>query len=331
MDQPTSILDRFFSRPRPVWVVLIVSLTLLLLPFAAVYLDGAMDEFFSQDRWRVFLLPPTIIIYIWLVSPLMTRMGANVIESFRPLIQLDDDSFDRMIHEASHIDPRHEWIAFGIGIILGIISTLSADFDQGASWSKSYWLISSSLMYGVLAWAIFVSVSSTRLNAVLHRQPMQFEILNPTPFEAIGRQSLLLALVFIGGITLSLFFTYQDADLSSPEFWVVNFLFVLFVVLIFFLSMRPTHKLLLTERKRRLEPVQRHINLACLDLVQRLEQGLDAGNLSGEINALEVYEQRLLAARTWPYNTSMLRTLFFSILIPLGSILARLAVDLLLP
>jgi hypothetical protein len=75
MDQPTSILDRFFSRPRPVWVVLIVSLTLLLLPFAAVYLDGAMDEFFSQDRWRVFLLPPTIIIYIWLVSPLMTRMA----------------------------------------------------------------------------------------------------------------------------------------------------------------------------------------------------------------------------------------------------------------
>jgi hypothetical protein len=254
-----------------------------------------------------------------------------VIESFRPLIQLDDDSFDRMIDEASHIDPRHEWIAFGIGIILGIISTLSADFDQGASWSKSYWLISSSLMYGVLAWAIFVSVSSTRLNAVLHRQPMQFEILNPTPFEAIGRQSLLLALVFIGGITLSLLFTFQDANLSSPEFWLVNLLFVLFVVLIFFLSMRPTHKLLLAERKRRLEPVQRHINLACLDLVQRLDQDLDPGNLSGEINALEVYERRLFAARTWPYNTSMLRTLFFSILIPLGSILTRLAFDILFP
>ena len=95
--------------------------------------------------------------------------------------------------------------------------------------------------------------------------------------------------------------------------------------------MRPTHQLLLEEKKRRLEPVQKHINLACLDLVQQMDQGLNPGNLSGEINALEVYEQRLLSARTWPYNTSMLRTLFFSILIPLGSILARLAVDLLLP
>jgi hypothetical protein len=331
MDQPTSIFGRFFSQPRPVWVALIVSLTLLLLPFAAVYLDGVIDEFFNQGRWRVFLLPPTIIIYIWLVSPLMARMGDNVIESFRPLIQMDDDSFDRMIQDASRVDPLHEWIAFGIGVILGIISALSTDFDQGISWSKSYWLISSSLMYGVLAWAIFVSISSTRLNAALHRQPMHFDILNPTPFEVIGRQSLLLALVFIGGITLSLLFTFQDANLSSPEFWLVNLLLVLFVVLIFFLSMRPTYKLLLAEKKRRLEPVQRHINLACQDLVQHLEQGLNPGNLSGEINALEVYEQRLLSARTWPYNTSILRTLFFSILIPLGSILARLAVDLLLP
>ena len=267
MKQPTSLFDRFFSQPRPIWTALFVSLILLLFPFVAVYLDGALDEFFNQGRWRVFLLPPTIIIYIWLVSPLMVRMDGNVIESFRPLIQMDDDSFDRMIHFASRVDPRHEWIAFGIGVILGIISTLSTDFDQGASWSKSYWLISSSLMYGVLAWAIFVSVSSTRLNAALHRQPLQFDILNPTSFETIGRQSLLLALVFIGGITLSLFFTYQDANLSSLEFWVVNLLFVLFVVLIFFLSMHPTHKLLLAERKRRLEPVQRHINLACLDLV----------------------------------------------------------------
>ena len=331
MDQPTSIFDRIFGQPRPIWVVLIVSISLLLLPIAFVYLDGALDEFFNQGRWRVFLLPQTIILYIWIISPHMTRMGTIVIESIRPLVQLDDDSFNHLIQDASRVDPLHEWIAFGIGVMLGIISILVADIDQNAPWSLVYWLISSSLMYGVLAWAIFVSIKSTRTNATLHRLPMQFDILNPTPFEAFGRQSLLLALVFIGGITLSLLFTFQDANLSSPEFWLVNLLFVLFVVLIFFFSMRPTYKVLLAEKKRRLEPVQRHINLACQDLIQRLEQGQDPGNLTGEINALIIYEQRLLTARTWPYNTSMLRTLFFSILIPLGSILARLAVDILLP
>ena len=331
MDQPTSIFDRIFGQPRPIWVVLIVSISLLLLPIAFVYLDGAIDEFFNQGRWRIFLLPQTIILYIWIISPHMNRMGTIVIESIRPLVQLDDDSFNHLIQDASRVDPLHEWIAFGIGVMLGIIFILVSDIDQNAPWSLVYWLISSSLMYGVLAWVIFVSIKSTRTNAILHRLPMQFDILNPTPFEAIGRQSLLLALVFIGGITLSLLFTFQDANLSSPEFWLVNLIFVLFVVLIFFLSMRPTHQLLLAEKKRRLEPVQRHINLAFQDLVQRLDRVQDPGNLTGEINALEVYEQRLLAARTWPYNTSMLRTLFFSVLIPIGSILVRLAVDILLP
>ncbi len=147
-------------------------------------------------------------------------------------------------------------------------------------------------------------------------------------FEAVGRQSLLLALVFIGGITLSLLFIYQEAIITSPEFWVTNILFVLFTVLIFFPSMRPTHSLLAAERKRELQPIQARINKTCRDLVLRLDQHQESGQLPLEINALVAYEQRLLAARTWPYNVTMLRTLFFSVFIPLGSILARLAVDI---
>jgi hypothetical protein len=331
MDQPTSLFDRFFSRPRPVWVTITVSLILLLLPFAAAYLYGNLDRFLNQGEWRVFVLAPTIILYIWLVSPLMARTGENVVESLRPLIDLDDGEFDQMVEDASRIKPGQELLAFAIGLILGMASVLAAGFEQGVTWLTIYWLLSTSLMYGILAWTIFIAVSSTRINAVLHRQPLQIDILNPEPFEAVGRQSLLLALVFIGGITLSLLFTYQGANISSPEFWVTNILFVLFTVLIFFLSMRPTHSLLAAEKKRDLKPVQARINSACRELVLCLDQHRESGQLPDEINALVTYEQRLLAARTWPYNVSMLRTLFFSVLIPLGSILARIAVDFLNP
>ena len=120
MDQPTSIFDRVFGRPRPVWVVLSVSLSLLLLPIVFVYLDGALNEFFNQGRWRIFLLPPTIILYIWIISPHMTRMGTIVIESIRPLVQLDDENFDHQISEVSRINPLHEWVAFGIGVALAV-------------------------------------------------------------------------------------------------------------------------------------------------------------------------------------------------------------------
>ncbi|MGW8143783.1 MAG: hypothetical protein ACWGN2_05270, partial [Anaerolineales bacterium] len=96
-------------------------------------------------------------------------------------------------------------------------------------------------------------------------------------------------------------------------------------------SMRPTHRLLSKEKERELMPLQSQINNKCRLLVKQQDQGMNSSILSGEINALVVYEQRLNNARTWPYNVTMLRTLFFSVLLPLGSILARLAVDLILP
>jgi hypothetical protein len=67
MDQPISLFVRYFSRPRPRWFTIKYSLILLLLPFAAVYLDGNLDRFLNQTEWRLFLLAPTIIIFIWLV------------------------------------------------------------------------------------------------------------------------------------------------------------------------------------------------------------------------------------------------------------------------
>ena len=55
------------------------------------------------------------------------------------------------------------------------------------------------------------------------------------------------------------------------------------------------------------------------------------GSLGAEINALVAHEQRLEEARTWPYNTAMLRTLFVSVVIPGGAALARAAYDLFFP
>jgi hypothetical protein len=95
--------------------------------------------------------------------------------------------------------------------------------------------------------------------------------------------------------------------------------------------MRPTHNLLTSEKEHELDPLQTRINHKCRELAQHLDHNEETGLLSAEINALVAYEERLLAARTWPYNVTMLRTLFFSVFIPLGSILARLAVDILLP
>jgi len=330
MMKKTSLFDRYFNRPRTNWMTLSVSITVLLLPFLGAYLDGSLEQFIQQGHWRTILFAPSIALYIWIISPQMTRAGDKVISALRPLVGLNDQDFQAQVYAAEQIKPGLEIAAIVAGILLGIFA-ITADFEPAFSWVTVYWIISTCLMYAILAWTIFLAVSSTRFNAALHRMPLTFDILNPTPFEAVGRQSLLLALVFIGGITLSLLFTYSEARLSAPEFWISNLIFVAFIILIFFLSMRPTHLILAAEKKRVLEPVTKRINDSCRELVQQLEDGKNPGELSGQISALTAYEQLLIAARTWPYNVTILRTLFVSVFVPLISILARLAVDLLFP
>ncbi len=330
MDQSTSRIDRMLTKDRPLWVRLVVSLVFLLLPFVAVYLDGVLDEFIREGQWRFLLLAPIIILYIWFIAPVMSRGEAEVVRSFRPLVSLDDEDFSCLVDRESRVNPRYEWLAFALGAVLGLISAQTSGFDMGVSWSAFYWYLSLAFMYGLLSWVILGSVASTRLNAALHRQQLRVDILDSTQFEAVGRQSLLLALVFIGGITLSLVLTFQPGNLSEPSFWLTYLLLVLAVMLIFFLNMRPTHRVLTAARLRELEPLQQQINASCRELAQRLERNQETNSLPAEINALVAYEQRLLAARTWPYNTTMLRTLFFSVFIPLGSVLARLLVEVFL-
>jgi len=323
----TSLFDRMFDRPRPAWVTLLVSLLLFMLPFAAAYLDGMLDDSFRNGDWRILLVYPAVIVYILIVSPAMSRMGDEVVAAFRPLIYIDNEAFNNLVKEAGRINPLHEWLALAVGAGLGILNAWGSTFEDNIFWLKLYWYLSSAFMYGLLAWTIFMSFSSTRLNQALHSQPLHFDILDPTTFEAIGRQSLLLALVFIGGVTLSLVFAFQPEYLTNPVVWLFYLPIVLVIVLIFLLSMRPTHQAMVAEKKRLLEPVQRQIRSACRELAQRLEQSQDLASLPAEINALSIYEQRLLAARTWPYNTAMLRTLFFSVFFPLVTVLGRLLVE----
>ncbi|GAF99000.1 unnamed protein product, partial [marine sediment metagenome] len=221
-------------------------------------------------------------------------------------VELDDQDFDSQVYAAEYINPNHEIAAVVIGVLLGI-AALSTDIEPVFSWVTLYWFITTIIMYGILVWTIFMAVKSTRFNAALHRLSLKIDILDPKPFEAVGRQSLLLAMVFIGGVTLSLIFTYSEDRLNTTEFWISNLLFVAFILLIFFFSMRPTHLILATEKNRVLEHVTMRINDACQELVQLLDGSMDTGELPAQIAALVAYEERLKAARTWPHNVSILR------------------------
>ncbi len=53
-------------------------------------------------------------------------------------------------------------------------------------------------MYGTLGVVIYASLAGTRVTSAPLRLPLRIDPLDVTPLEAIGRQSLLLALVSWG-------------------------------------------------------------------------------------------------------------------------------------
>jgi hypothetical protein len=290
----------------------------------AACLDGVLPELVDGSQWRTLYIPAAVILYILAVAPRLARMDARVIRSLRPIVLIGDDEFSLLLYQASTVRPIHELIAFAAGVVLGALLSLATGSSSTVSWLGLESFLSTGLMYGLLAWTVYASVAGTRVAAALHRQPMQVDPLDTSPFAAIGQQSLLLALVFVGGITVSLVFAASEPQsLRSVTFWLAYLPLALVPVVVFYLNMRPTHRVLVAAKNRDLARVQGHLLEACRALVQRLDESQETGNLPAAINGLAWYEQRLQAARTWPYDTAMLRTLFFSVLVPAGSVLVR--------
>lgn len=319
-----SLFERLVGGQRRPWVLVGASLFLILAPIGAAYLDGVLGQLFSGDSWRTALLPSAVIIYILAVAPILDRMGVRAVEAFRPLVLIDDDDFDRLVDQASRLNPVGELVAFGVGAAFGLWVGFIGLSDEGLFWLGPCLMLTGSLMFGLLAWTIYSAVAGTRLTAELHRQPLRVDILDPTPFEPIGRQSLSIALVFVGGMLLSVLFGLGLVNVFAWPNWLLYILLAMAPVLVFFLNMRDTHRVLAAEKKQQLEAVQQNIVLASRALMDRIAAGESTGTLAAEINALALYEERLQAARTWPYDTAMLRTLFFSLIIPAAAEIVKL-------
>ena len=327
MTPPPSLFDRLISRPRLRWAPLIAALLILLAAFGAAALDRRLSDLITSNRWRAVLLAPSIILYIVVISMAMERMEGRVLRSFRPLVAVDDESFNRLLAESAHMRPRGEILAFAAGAILGLV-VVTWSLSEPISWLTAYWLASSILMYGLLAWTIYASLVSTRLTTTLLRQPLRIGPFDAPALHAVGMQSLVLSLVFVGGMTISVIFSaFQSDVLRNPAFWLSYLPIVAVVVAVFFLNMPPAHRVLARARDDELKRVQQHIQRAGQDLLLRMEENREAGSLATEISALAAYQQRLEAARTWPYNTAMLRSLFFSVLVPIITVLVRTVFD----
>ena len=325
MHAPASLFDRWIARPRKRWPGWAICVGLLCLPVVISVLQYGPSEALGQQGFRGLLIAPAVITYIFLVSPLLTRIADEVLVGLRPLLDVDDTDTRALLNPAETLRPGRERQVIVVGALLGVLQVLASNGDLPDSWQEAYWLLTTAALYALLGLVILESFAGTRLIAALHRRIRHVDPLDPRPFDAVGRQGLVSALAFIGGISVSLLL--MPEAIRRPEFWVVYIPLVMVPVAIFFLNMRPTHALLGRCKRDELRHVTQQVNASSRQLNDRLEKGQSTGSLAADIGALMAFERRLESARTWPYDTAMLRTLGLSVLVPLATVVVRSAID----
>ena len=328
---PTS-LGKFLNKTRLswTWFVVLVGIVLFILPLLVAFADGFIHEFLYEGVWRTMYMAPALLVYILALQRPMDVALERAVLALRKIILLDDDAFEKIVLEASEVDARGELLAFLLGAAFGFWSNGSWTIEGDYQWLKIFFPLAGALLWGTLSWVIYSSVASTKLQTILHQQPMKFDIFNLRPFEPIGRFSLFMALAFVGGLIISALFINPLANESIIFPLTLYAILATVTVFVFFLSMRDTHKVLSAEKKRAIELAELKISEAFQSLSGGTISSGDMVSASTELTLWLKYEARLKVARTWPYNTSMIRTLALSILLPATvSLLQRLLANIL--
>ncbi|MCC6169430.1 MAG: hypothetical protein IT329_19570 [Caldilineaceae bacterium] len=304
---------------RKAWFVL----GLLGLPVALAMFEGVATDPINWATWRTALFPTVALIYIVAVAPWIWRAEKEVAEGLRPLLNEGRNTYAVLVHQTWWHSSRGDWGAFGVGFLGAILLLVSSPPPETRYWAVRYWIVTVLVMYGALAWLIYAAMGSARLTALLHRYVLHQDPFDLTPFEPVGRQGLILALIFVGAITLSLLFIYTPTMFSQWQGIVIYSILTLATVSIFFTVMWPAHRVLQRVKEQKLAGVQHLIGRTFQKLETLAGERADTQRAATEVQAWLTLEQRLKQTRTWPYDTEMLRTLFLSVLTPLFVATAR--------
>jgi hypothetical protein len=256
-----NLLQRLMRLARLPWygTTAVVALGLLLFFILAAYLDGDFSELSAWGFWRGYLDSPVLVIYILVVYPFMWRLWQRAVRAF-PLLMPDDSISKPTGAEFPLPNRRREWLALAIGAAFVILLSQpwSWEFSSSELWLPLYEIVTFALLFGLLAWVVYVGLSQTRYIASLSRQELKLDIFEPGALAPVAHWSLSTSLAFIGGISLSLVFQTRETLLMWQGITIYAVLLAA-TVLLFFMSLWSTHQAMARAKRRELEMAQKHL------------------------------------------------------------------------
>jgi hypothetical protein len=325
-----ALVNEWLERTGLPWsrAVVALGLALVLLLVSVEYLTHGVLLHPFESEFLEHLEEPAVILYTVLAYRFLERLGQDAIEAFRPLLAQERVDFDQLLARVSPLDRRREWLAVGIGVVAGL--SLNRPWNWGPSyWWKLWGVLVTVLVFGLIGGIVYHSLAESRLVSVLHLQPLHIDIFDPMPLEPVARFSLGITLTYLGGVTMSVLFNPDPQELLRIESIVIYGSVILVAVLVFFLGMVSTHRVMAEAKERELAIVRRNLSAAYGEWKERHANGQtrDMEALSHAITAGLAYERRIEEAPEWPYTTATLRNLAVSILLPVLAWIAQVIVE----
>ena len=262
-------------------------------------------------------------------SMLALGIGASVVWALLTLhfpskVELTDDVIAFFAYGRVHVFPWRDVTRLSIRrflvrdrVLIRLAQTLPFP------WLRVYIVLSSGAMWALIALAVHAALAGSRLIAEPRRYALRLNLFDLRFLEPVARESLLGALFFIGGITISLFFTPLQ-DLLHPVNIAIYSILLIVIVVMFFQTMNGTHRLLVDVKQGELDYVRQQLATTYQQLRTPPAGATADGQAAATLHAWLALEQRLLAVPEWPYNPDTIRNLIVSILVPILSVLARL-------
>ena len=321
---PRTLFDDCLLRLRvPQGVVIFASAAIgLLVLFGAAYLDGIASRLLESDFLRVLLLQPTIAFYIFFLQFFLKPSRVGVTEAFRKMMRMDPVEYHRFLVQISPLKRPGELIALAIGAVIGIVLPFEWMLPEQYRWMNLYLAFSEVIMFALGAWGIYSSLMVTRLFTRLHHQKLEIDLFHPTFVDAIARRSLAITMVYVGSIALSVFFFPPQTFRNITVFSILYAILILLSGFLFLFSQYESHCLLVETKCRELDIVRRHLS----EDYRLLKEHKDP-TLAHWVTAWLAYEKRLQETPEWPFNPATIRNLIAAMLMPIGTLAARIIAE----
>ncbi len=310
------------------WTTAIIAFLLLLFGILLTYLEGHQGELRTWEFWRAALLDPLLISYFLAMYPLVRRMYNRALQAHRPLLQVDEVAFSRLVTEGSIPRRRWEWAAMALGVafIISIVQPWILDsVSRELLWLYTYVLFLDMLVFGLFGWLVYDLLTRILRLSRLSRQHTKLDIFDFELLTPIGQWGLGISAILIGGISLSLVFQTQESLLRWQPITIYAVL-ICVTVLIFFLSTRSVHKIMAHAKRNKLTLARKHLALTSRKLEKMQEEGRFEGleGIYSAIAASATYERRIRESPEWPFNTGIIRRLLTSIVVPIAVYLVKI-------